>query len=232
MLQSKLFSWPHCLYVLGGWSIGVYSGKKDQEILRIDSAVRSCCHWVQGPISLTVFRCQFKFDGKFVSLSPRLQQSDRYKVLYMTRQLCCRGMCKNLLRSDGQQWNYLKAKFASNLNYKQKNISDTGPYIAYYDVKHNNGKCRKTTSLWTIKNVLILWVSLVNFDSKWLLQSDHSVLVSAWLKVYWQLILGNDSFCHFVEISYMIIDDNYSNAHQGDNQAKISTRSASLYSVW
>ena len=52
--------------------------------------------------SLTVFPSQFKFDGNYVSLSSRFQCSDRYKLLYMARQLCCRGMCKTLLRSDGQ----------------------------------------------------------------------------------------------------------------------------------
>ena len=31
--------------------------------------------------------------------------------LYMTRQLCWRGMCTYLLPSDGQQWNYSSAKF-------------------------------------------------------------------------------------------------------------------------
>ena len=42
-------------------------------------------------------------------------------------QLCCCGMCKNLLRSDGQQRNYGKAKFPSNLNCGQKNVSEMGP---------------------------------------------------------------------------------------------------------
>ena len=45
----------------------------------------------------------------------------------MARQLCCRGMCKNLLRSDSQQWNYSKTKFPSNLNCGQKIVSETGP---------------------------------------------------------------------------------------------------------
>ena len=46
----------------------------------------------------------------------------------MTRQLCCRGMCKNLLRSDGQQWNYSKAKFPSSLNCGKKIVRETGPW--------------------------------------------------------------------------------------------------------
>ena len=83
---------------------------------------------VLGPISLTVFPSQFKFDGNFVLLSSKFQYSDRYKILYMARQLCCRGMCKNLLRSDGQQRNYSKAKFSSNVNCGQKIVSETGPW--------------------------------------------------------------------------------------------------------
>ena len=50
-----------------------------------------------------------------------------YKMLYMAWQLCCRGMCKYLLRSDFQQRNYSKAKFPSNLNCRQKIVSETGP---------------------------------------------------------------------------------------------------------
>ena len=84
--------------------------------------------WEAGPVSQTVSPSQFKFDGNFVSLSSRFLFSDPYKILYMTRQMCCRGMCKNLLRSDGQQQNYSKAKFPSNLNCGQKIVSETGPW--------------------------------------------------------------------------------------------------------
>ena len=84
-------------------------------------------YFEQGPVSLTFFPSQFKFDGNFVLLSPRLHYRDRYKILYMARQLCCRGMCKNLLRSDGQQRSYGKAKFPSYLNCGQKTVSETGP---------------------------------------------------------------------------------------------------------
>ena len=82
-----------------------------------------------GPVSLTVFPWQFKFDGNFFSLSPRLHYRDRYKILYMARQLCCRGLCKNLLRSDGQHRSYGKTKFPSYLNCGQKNVSETGPRL-------------------------------------------------------------------------------------------------------
>ena len=81
----------------------------------------------QGPVWLTVFPTQLKFDGNFISLSPRFWYNDRYKILYMARQLCCHGMCKNLLQIDGQQQSYGKAKFPSNLNCGQKNVSETNP---------------------------------------------------------------------------------------------------------
>ena len=55
-----------------------------------------------GSVSLTVFPSQFKFDGNFVSPSHRLKHRDRYKILYMARQLCCRGMCKNLCAMASQ----------------------------------------------------------------------------------------------------------------------------------
>ena len=85
--------------------------------------------WGLGPCCTNVFPSQFKFDGNFVSLSPRLSFSDCYKILYMVRQLCCRGMCKNLLRSDGQQQNYSKGKFPSNLKCVQKIVSEPGPWL-------------------------------------------------------------------------------------------------------
>ena len=61
-----------------------------------------CTICALGPISLTFFPSQFKFDGNFVSLSFQFIYSNRYKILYMVRQLSSRGMCKNLLWSDGQ----------------------------------------------------------------------------------------------------------------------------------
>ena len=53
--------------------------------------------------------------------------SNRNKILYMAWQLCCRGMCKKFLRSNGQQRNYSMANFPLNLNCGQKIVSETGP---------------------------------------------------------------------------------------------------------
>ena len=69
----------------------------------------------------------FHFGGNFISLSSQFWYHGRYQILYMTGTHSCRGMCKSLLLSNGQQWNYSKAKFPSNLNYGQKIISETGP---------------------------------------------------------------------------------------------------------
>ena len=45
----------------------------------------------------------------------------------------CRGMCKNLLRSNGQQRHYSKANFPSNLNCGQNTVSKTGPWPCLWD---------------------------------------------------------------------------------------------------
>ena len=115
----------------------------------------------QGPVSLTVFTSQFKFDGNFVSLSPRLHYRDRYKILYMARQLCCRGMCKNLLRSDGQQRSYGKAKFPSYLNCGQKNVSETGPWPIYKNLQLILTK----KNFHLIKYLLATFIFLLSFQS-------------------------------------------------------------------
>ena len=47
-----------------------------------------------GPHFTNGFPSQFRLDRNFVLLSPRLSQSDRYKILCMALQLCCRGVCK------------------------------------------------------------------------------------------------------------------------------------------
>ena len=41
-------------------------------------------------------------------------------------------MCKNLSRSDGQQWYHSKTKFPSNLNCGHKTVSETGPSLVTY----------------------------------------------------------------------------------------------------
>ena len=92
---------------------------------------------VKGHVPLPVFLSQFKFHGNFGSVSPRFWYSDRYKILYMAQQPCCRGVCKNLLRSNGQQRNCNKAKFASNFNCGQKIVSETGPRMGW---EHTRGQ--------------------------------------------------------------------------------------------
>ena len=55
------------------------------------------------------FSSQFKCDGNFVSLSCKFYSTNHYNSLNMTRQLCCRDMCRNL-------WWYIEMNFPSNLN--------------------------------------------------------------------------------------------------------------------
>ena len=90
-------------------------------------------------------------------------------MLYMVRQLCCRGMCKNFLRSYGQQWNYDKAKFPSHLNCQQKKLVKRAPGLI----------------------CLVKWISELVFPNKiiWRLYTcDHVVtrLVAIKLGVVWE----------------------------------------------
>ena len=88
---------------------------KTSEITRISLEITLAVFWYcQGPISLKNFntiQMWWKFHFALTQI-----QSDRYKILHMTRQLCCRGMCKILLRSGDHWLNNSKAKFPSNLN--------------------------------------------------------------------------------------------------------------------
>ena len=54
------------------------------------------------------FPIAIQIAGNFVLLSPILQLRDLYQILHMTRELGCRGICKHLKRSDGQNFNYSK----------------------------------------------------------------------------------------------------------------------------
>ena len=88
-----------------------------------------------GPFNRCFFPSQFKCNVNFILLLPP------YKHLCMEWQLCCHGICKNLLRSSGQQWNYSKAKFPWNLNCEQKVVSEIGLWMKtgnYWTHKVNN----------------------------------------------------------------------------------------------
>ena len=96
---------------------------------------------------ISVFPSQFKFHGIFVSLSPRLKYSDRNKFLYMARQLCCRGTCKKLLRSYGQQRNYSKANFhriwiAGQKSLVKRALGPAGGHWPWYWLTDNSSPCR------------------------------------------------------------------------------------------
>ena len=49
-----------------------------------------------GTISLMNFHLQFKTNKNYILAWLNSGQCNRYKILDMPRQLCCRGMCKNL----------------------------------------------------------------------------------------------------------------------------------------
>ena len=54
----------------------------------------------------------------------------------MTGQLFCRGMCKILLQSYGQQWDTFRVKIPSNSNSEQQIISEMGPMSSPGAEKH------------------------------------------------------------------------------------------------
>ena len=114
----------------------------------------------------------------------------------MARQLCCRGMCKNLLRSDGQQRNYDKAKFPSNLNCGQKTVSGTGPCRSRLSANclddNTFGPWPLSRYVWVILTLLThiycQWTasSLVNVMAVDCSEPSH-YLSQQWLTVIWTL---------------------------------------------
>ena len=48
-------------------------------------------------------------------------------MLYMARQLCCRGMCKNLWRSRGQQMELQQGEVSIEFELRAKIVIETDP---------------------------------------------------------------------------------------------------------
>ena len=76
------------------------------------------------PISLKIFPSELKFNRHFDLPSNRVYLHIRYKIIHMTRQLCCRGMCKNFLANRqlriGLQQNEL-------LSFERRMFSEMDP---------------------------------------------------------------------------------------------------------
>ena len=70
-----------------------------------------------GTVSLTAFPSQFKFDGNFVSLSSRCSYSNRYKILYITRQALILHTSKSTCNEHVKQY----ANEASKNVFRKKN---------------------------------------------------------------------------------------------------------------
>ena len=84
----------------------------------------------QGPISQTIFPTTFKCHGNFIlTLIGILTKWSLQNCVHDTTTVLswASGMCKNLLRSDDQQWNYSKVKFPLNLNCEQKLLLKRAP---------------------------------------------------------------------------------------------------------
>ena len=74
----------------------------------------------------TIFPSYFKFDGNLIPLPFKWHFIDRYEVLNITRQLCCRDMCKIFLRNGTLQWSYTKTNIVE-FEIQWKNRSWSGP---------------------------------------------------------------------------------------------------------
>ena len=86
--------------------------------------------WGLGPVSLTVFCPQFKFDGKFALPYLCCWPSDRNKVLHMPRQqLSCH--VQNFVAITALEsrwaWNEISIEF----EFRWKNVSETVPGTAW-----------------------------------------------------------------------------------------------------
>ena len=100
------------------------------------------------------------------------------------------------LRSDGQQWNYGKVKFPSNLNCRQKNSSESGPWCF---------STRATAATVLISQPCISshsWVKLIanmNLDTAyfWLYfpYFFNIYLCSLYFLVHWQWVLIRCTIC-------------------------------------
>ena len=74
----------------------------------------------QGPISRTIFHRNSNPMEPPILLSSKLNANGGCQIF-------ARGMCKMLLRDDILQWNYMKNKIPSNLNYAGKIVREMGP---------------------------------------------------------------------------------------------------------
>ena len=64
------------------------------------------------------------FYAHFVLLSFKFQRTNHLTFLHMSRQLCCRDMCKIVGWWDGQELNYQKTLFPYNWNSASKIVSE------------------------------------------------------------------------------------------------------------
>ena len=60
----------------------------------------------EGSLSIIILISQFDFDTNFNLLLIAFQLSECNKFLVMPQQLCCHGMCNNLLQSNDKELNY------------------------------------------------------------------------------------------------------------------------------
>ena len=65
--------------------------------------VNMCSNDGPGAHFTNSFSIAIQIQWKFLFTLTSILKIDRYNIVYIARQLCCRGMRKDLLRSDEQQ---------------------------------------------------------------------------------------------------------------------------------
>ena len=100
--------------------------------------------WGTGPRFTNGFSIAIQIRGKFhfILISILIQLS--LQIFVHGRTAVLSWHVQNLLRSDGQQQNYSKGKFPSNLNCGQKIVSETGPWEALEE-DHSNSLTQDST---------------------------------------------------------------------------------------
>ena len=104
-----------------------FNGLASSQLGRDTGELRVACHSQHRFINGSSIGIQIRW--KFCLTLTSILLDSSQQILYMTRQLCCRVMCKRMLWVDGQQRNYSKAKFPLNLNCGQKTLVKRAPVV-------------------------------------------------------------------------------------------------------
>ena len=125
--------------------------------------IKSCL----GPLSpMIFFPSQFKFSENFSLFSSKFQLRYCHKILHMTWQLCCHGICKILWQSDDQKMNH-KIKFSLNFNFN---------HLVRWASECNDTPIQQIHPLWPESNLAALYIVCTRYISDVCYNSDLRLL--------------------------------------------------------